>query len=345
MRSVRGMAWLLMSLLLLVSGCIAMVPPSDGGEDSALRLDRVVLPNFEAEQGEDCLPLDFGTYWLYRDATGGDVPTHLAAQPIWIGVVAKVAFPDGTELYVARKTVVGQQDETLYLHRTMSGLYAYGRAQGGRVDIFPSPVLLFRLPFERGEEWTYSLGEEAFRAQVRDQEMVGTASGVFPGSWHIDVEKISTGATEGRWYARGLGLVRFIGGSLVYELERSNLLPGGPAVLALDWADRGTTQKSRAGDIVLVELPAKQGSCYAWTRMDSSDDFLRGSSQAGEFFPDLSSTSEAGVGGAIFGTFVYQAEATQTTPPGVPTLLEFAYVPLGGGAATYSFSVWIGVEP
>ena len=148
-----------------------------------------------------------------------------------------------------------------------------------------------------------------------------------------------------RWYARSVGLVRFVGGSLVYELERSALLPGGPDVLALDWADRGTARKSRAGDVVLVGLPAKQGSGYAWTRIDSSDEFLRGSSQAGEFFPDLPSTSETGSDGTVLGTFVYQAEATQATPPGVPALLEFAYVPIGGGAAAYSFSVRIGVDP
>ncbi len=333
-----------MSLLLLLSGCTAMVPPSDG-EDSALRFERVVVPNVEADPGEDYLPLSLGTYWLYRDATGGDVPIHPAAQPIWVGVVAKVASGDATELYVVRKTVVGQPDETLYLHRTTDGLYAYGRAQGGQVDVFPSPVLLLPLPFERGKEWTYSLGGEVFRAQVRDQEMVAMVSGIFPGSWHLDVEKTSTGALEGRWYARSVGLVRFVGGSLVYELERSALLPGGPDVLALDWADRGTARKSRAGDVVLVGLPAKQGSGYAWTRIDSSDEFLRGSSQAGEFFPDLPSTSETGSDGTVLGTFVYQAEATQATPPGVPALLEFAYVPIGGGAAAYSFSVRIGVDP
>jgi len=345
MRSVRGLAWLLTGLLLLLTGCIPIVPPPDGGEDSTLNLGRVAFPNLEPERGEDYLPLSFGAYWLYRDATAGDVPTHPAAQPIWIGVVAKVVSGDATELYVVRKTVVGQPDETLYLHRTRSGLYAYGRAQGGQVDVFSSPVPLYPLPFERGQEWAYSLGDEAFRAHVRDQEMVAMASGIFPGSWHVDIERISTGATEGRWYARGLGLVRFIGGSLVYELERSNLLPSGPALLALEWADRGAVQETRVGDVVLVELPAKQGSGYTWKRVDASGEFLRGSLQAGEFFPDLSSTRETDPGGVVSGTFAYRAEAAQRTLPGVPALLEFAYVPIAGGAAAYSFAIPIGVDP
>ncbi len=338
------MTWLPIGLLFLLSGCIATVPPS-GGEDGALGFDRVVVPNVEADPGEDYLPFSLGTYWFYRDATGGDVPIHPAAQPIWVGVVAKVVSGDATELYVVRKTVIGQPDETLYLHRTTDGLYAYGRAQGGQVDVFPSPVLLLPVPFERGKEWTYSLGDEAFRAQVRDQEMLGMASGIFPGSWHLDVEKTSTGAIEARWYARGLGLVRFVGGSLVYELERSDLLPGGPSVLALDWADRGTAHRCRPGDAVLVELPAKQGSGYAWTRIDSSDEFLRGASQAGEFFADLPSSSGNGSDGTVLGTFVYQADAAQATLPVAPALFEFAYAPIGGGAAAYSFSVRIEVEP
>ena len=343
----RGVAaWVLVGAVgvLLLAGCTLVVPPPGTDLDSTLDFEKVVFPNAEPDATTDFFPLAVGMDWLYRDATADHLPTHPPGPPIRIEVAAQVVSADGTELYVLRRTSPGEPDEFLYLHRANGGVYAYGASRGGTTEVSPSPILWCPLPLEREETWTYTIDGEVFQARALFQEAVPTRAGVFQGCWKVAIESATTHAAEARWYASGVGLTKFTGGSQSYELERSSLTSG-RRVLVPDVAVTGAVQQVRVGDAVIVALPAKQGSGYAWTRMDASDEFLRGSSQAGEFFPDLSSPRETDPGGVVSGTFVYRADAAQTTLPGVPALLQFAYVPITGGATAYSFVISIGVDP
>ena len=343
-RGVRDWALLGAPAILLLAGCTLIVPPPGTDLDPTLDFQKVVFANLEPDPTSDSFPLAVGMDWLYRDATADHLPTHPPGPPIRIEVVAYVVSADGTALYVLRKTSLGEPDESLYLHRANDGVYATGRSRGETIEVFPSPILWCPLPLEREEAWTYTIDGEVFQARALFQEAVPTWAGIFQGCWKVAIESTATHATEARWYASGVGLAKFTDRSRSYELERSSLT-GGRGALVLDVAAAGAVHKAKVGDAVIVELPAKKGSGYAWARTDRSSGILPSSAQEGEFHPDLLGATENRPGEATPGTFVYRAEATQPTPPGLPALLEFAYLPIAGGAAAYTFSAWIEVDP
>lgn len=340
-RRAVGVSLALVSLVVGLSGCAPFLPPPpDSQGDPSLDFHKVTRPNAEPDPASDCFPLRPGSFWRYRDATPGHLPTHPPAPPLFVRMAATVVSADGTELSVLETESAGEPERVEYLHRAEDGVYAHGGGSGRAVNAFPVPILEYSLPFERERAWAYTIGGDPIQVRVLFQEAVVTSLGVFQGCWKVEVTNSRTQGVEYRFYAPGVGLVKLATGSADYELADSSLTSGAETIL-LDMGNRGGEVTAKVGDRLIVEFPAKEGSGYTWKRTDRSDLALPPPPGGGEFYADLIATDDV----ARSGKFVYRTEAAAATPIGEPAILSFAYTPLLGGEPAYTFSVKVRIAP
>jgi len=319
-------------------GCVRApvedVPSSDPG--ALLDLERVRIPNELPDPETDPWPLSIGAVWRFRDATADHRPTYHPGEGGTVEVVATVASAQGEELYVVRSSYSDGVEEVAYLHRESSRLLIHGSHTDRSVVIADPPGTRLWTPFSAGLSWVEEAGSWTRSWEVLYQESLIFHGGSYPGAWKLELRDASTGDTELRWFAEGVGPVKVSRQSLTFELVERNLDSGRNAhVIGVE--NHGEDVVLREGDLLIVLLPAYAGTQYDWHNAADVDPEVLLPVDPGTFYADLAPADP------VSGSYVASWQAVAPTPIDRPAAVEWVYLGPGKDEPRYRLSAWVTV--
>jgi len=159
----KVLASLGIGLLLLVSGCMAFLQGggifNGGGEDELVVVSRFI-PHAEPSEF-DPWPMFAGARWVYRNATIDFNPEVHPVSLLITEVLANVYCVDratGTawECFAVRTTKHPERGKTIYVHRSVDGLFQFSEVLQDHDREFPGFVAL-RYPLIRDTYWVYNV--------------------------------------------------------------------------------------------------------------------------------------------------------------------------------------------
>jgi len=325
-------------------GCGALWPPPSEPplpSTPTLNFQKATTPNLEPSLSSDPIAYRAGAWWRYRDATADHRPTHHPGPNLLMEILGAVVADDGAELYVLYREAPDDTKGLHYVHRDSRGVLEHGRDKNGEPIVPANPVRVIDLPFMEEKQWVFRIAEKTYEADCWFPETLTLQSAVFLDCWKIGIRNVATGETEYYWFKNGVGLLKFVSGSLSYELIDASTTEIS-TVHQLQWKDRDSTTEIKVGDRVVVQLPAEENNGYEWTLSAYNPEIVSPLS-SGQFLADLGGQN-AGFSGTS-GTFVMQLEAVSNTPPGEPMELELTYVPAWDKSEpAYTFTLWLMVS-
>jgi hypothetical protein len=336
--------------VLSLVGCLGLigVPPDEADPGPAVDFDRFAQPALRLAPGSDDAPLHIGAWWSFRDATADHLPTWQPGAGREDRVLCTVDGGDGRECFVVRTTFPDGHHETRYVHRGEEGWLLLARNVGGGPERLDPAVALLRLPFEADGapwRWTYDLIDKVVDVQIIFTEMVSVSAGVFPEChklklWRMDAAGCrchSSAEAEFMWYAKGVGLVKWVTGSRSYELRASSFTDRS-STHVLRWQDREGSLVADPGDRLVVQLPVAWDAPARWRL--SADPVDAVSLVEEHLEPDLGPTSSSEI---AYGSYVAEVQIAESATAGTAVRLVWSYG-LVGDIAIHRFDVSVHVR-
>jgi hypothetical protein len=216
-----------------------------------------------------------------------------------------------------------------YVHRSVDGWLLLARDSGEGVTLAEEPATVLRLPLSGDSaphRWGYTFGSDVYDVQVVFAETIFADAGTFPESrklklWRMDAGGCrchSSAEAEFHWYARGVGLVKWVTGSRNYELVASSYLDDRATVL-LAWEDSGKHIVASPEDTLIVQLPVAWDYPHRWR---ASVDPVHVLAIDGEdTYRDLAPAAN----GTLYGTYVARVSVSADAEADTSTALHIAF--------------------